>query len=216
MDVIREIVTSIIIVLVLAALLEMILPNSAMQRFVKVIMGLFIIITLLNPLVRLINEDLSSELTSLTVMDREEELQSILAKGKEISDQSKEKVLVDYEKKLAQQIVSVANFTDGSRVIEAKVKVSRVEDQKSLGKIEEVVLVIGEEKKDQNFEKPGVVEPIDPIKVEASGQKGESQARDPTTEAISKETGNLDEAVDAITSFYGIPKEQIKVIQAKD
>ena len=216
MDIIREIVTSIIIVLVLTALLEMILPNSSMQRFVKVIMGLFIIITLLNPLVRLINEDLSAELTSLTVMNRDEELQTILVKGKEISDQSNEKVLTDYEKKLGQQILSVANFTDGSAIIDAKVKVSRAEDQNSFGKIEEVVLIMGKEKKDQNFEKPGIVEPVAPVKFETSGQTRESQARDPTTEALSNEVRNLDEAVHAIASFYGINKEQIKVIQAKD
>lgn len=52
---------SIILIILLAAFVDLILPNRSMQRYVKVVISLFILITLLNPVVQLLKADFQLE-----------------------------------------------------------------------------------------------------------------------------------------------------------
>lgn len=52
----------IIAVILLAVLVELLLPNKAMQRYARLVVGLFILLTLLSPILRLIQEDFGDRL----------------------------------------------------------------------------------------------------------------------------------------------------------
>lgn len=52
----------IIAVILLAVLVELLLPNKAMQRYARLVVGLFILLTLLSPVLRLIQEDVGDRL----------------------------------------------------------------------------------------------------------------------------------------------------------
>ncbi len=56
MIILTELVRNIIVLLLLTTFLEMILPSSNMQRFLKVVLGLFMLVTLLNPFLNLVNK----------------------------------------------------------------------------------------------------------------------------------------------------------------
>lgn len=55
MMILTELVRNIIVLLLLTTFLEMVLPSSNMQRFLKVVLGLFMLVTLLNPFLNLVN-----------------------------------------------------------------------------------------------------------------------------------------------------------------
>ncbi len=50
----------IIVILLFAAFVDLLLPNSSMQRYVKVVISLFILMTLLNPITTLFKMDIQS------------------------------------------------------------------------------------------------------------------------------------------------------------
>ncbi|MEK3881554.1 stage III sporulation protein AF [Paenibacillus sp. PL2-23] len=52
----------IIAVILLAVLVELLLPNKAMQRYARLVVGLFILLTILSPLLRLLQEDIGDRL----------------------------------------------------------------------------------------------------------------------------------------------------------
>lgn len=52
----------IIAVILLAGLVELLLPNKAMQRYARLVVGLFILLTILSPILSLIQGDISSKL----------------------------------------------------------------------------------------------------------------------------------------------------------
>ncbi len=52
----------IIAVILLAALVELLLPNKSMQRYARLVVGLFILITILTPILRLFQSDMQSKL----------------------------------------------------------------------------------------------------------------------------------------------------------
>ncbi len=51
--------TQIIIVVLLAVFMDMILPGTSMHRYVKLVMGLFILMTMLSPILSIISKDFS-------------------------------------------------------------------------------------------------------------------------------------------------------------
>lgn len=52
----------IIAVILLAVLVELLLPNKAMQRYARLVVGLFILLTILSPILRLFQTDMTSRL----------------------------------------------------------------------------------------------------------------------------------------------------------
>ena len=52
----------IIAVILLAVLVELLLPNKAMQRYARLVVGLFILLTILSPVLRLFQEDIGPKL----------------------------------------------------------------------------------------------------------------------------------------------------------
>ena len=52
----------IIAVILLAGLVELLLPSKAMQRYARLVVGLFILLTILSPILSLIQGDISSKL----------------------------------------------------------------------------------------------------------------------------------------------------------
>lgn len=53
---------NIIAVILLAMLVELLLPNKAMQRYARLVVGLFILLTILSPILKLLQTDMSDRL----------------------------------------------------------------------------------------------------------------------------------------------------------
>lgn len=59
MSFITEWLTNIILFILLATVLEMLLPNSSMQRYVKMVVGLLLLVIILNPLLSIFSKDVN-------------------------------------------------------------------------------------------------------------------------------------------------------------
>ncbi|WP_157796528.1 stage III sporulation protein AF [Bacillus sp. FJAT-45037] len=66
MGFITEWLTNIILLILLATILELMLPNSVMQRYVKMVVGLLLLVMILQPLLSIFTEDVDEWLFSLT------------------------------------------------------------------------------------------------------------------------------------------------------
>ncbi|MCH1626621.1 stage III sporulation protein AF [Ferdinandcohnia quinoae] len=65
MDFIGEWITNIILFILLAVIVDMLLPNSSMQKYVKMVTGLLLIVIILTPLFSFLNSDIEQTLTKL-------------------------------------------------------------------------------------------------------------------------------------------------------
>ncbi|WP_377888558.1 stage III sporulation protein AF [Alkalihalobacillus sp. R86527] len=87
MDIITGWVTNIILLILVATVLELLLPNSSMQRYVKMVIGLMLMAVILSPLLTIFTEDFDAMLRSVTLNDSRTEIQmenSIETKKSEI------------------------------------------------------------------------------------------------------------------------------------
>lgn len=108
----------IVLVIMLATFVDLLLPGNAMQRYVKTVLGLFILLTLLSPLLALFrsNWDAGKLLASveqlgsnpkagvLSGSDRLRPLESIVRDGMEIRETNREEVRLSLEKRLAAEL----------------------------------------------------------------------------------------------------------------
>lgn len=58
----------IILVVLIATFLDMLLPNSGMQRYVRMVMGLLILLTIISPILEIVKKDLTAEKIAMRIM----------------------------------------------------------------------------------------------------------------------------------------------------
>jgi stage III sporulation protein AF len=101
----------------------MLLPGNSLRRFVKVIMGLFIIVTLLVPVVSVIGQGESLAINSwLHSSDASGEVASVLSNGQQINEELTGIAVGEYEKKLSRQVAAMVALVPGVKWVEARVQ----------------------------------------------------------------------------------------------
>lgn len=65
MDFLKEWVTNIILFILLATIIDMLLPNSSMQKYTKMVTGLLLIAIILSPIFKLISKDFESAIAEI-------------------------------------------------------------------------------------------------------------------------------------------------------
>ncbi|WP_404443132.1 stage III sporulation protein AF [Sutcliffiella horikoshii] len=66
MSYLTEWITSIILFILLATVVEMLLPNSSMQKYTKLVIGLLLIIVILTPILKLLSTDMDELFAKMT------------------------------------------------------------------------------------------------------------------------------------------------------
>lgn len=87
MDFINEWITNIIIFILLATVLDMLLPNSSFQKYTKIVTGLILIAIILSPVMKLFTSDFETAIASMAKFNSQEDeniKNSIEFKKKEI------------------------------------------------------------------------------------------------------------------------------------
>ncbi|KON87094.1 stage III sporulation protein AF [Sporosarcina globispora] len=69
MDFIKEWVTNIILFVLLATVIDMLLPSSKLQKYTKMVTGLLLIAIILTPILRIISSDFEEALVSVPVFE---------------------------------------------------------------------------------------------------------------------------------------------------
>lgn len=57
MELVRGVMLNMIIMVFVTTLLDLLLPNGSMRRYVKMVMGFFVVLTLLQPVIQLVSPD---------------------------------------------------------------------------------------------------------------------------------------------------------------
>ncbi|WP_454191910.1 stage III sporulation protein AF [Paenibacillus sp. Marseille-Q7038] len=208
-----------ILVVLLATFVDMLLPNRSMERYVKLVLSLLVLLTLITPLINLLSSEPDARLkealrdwtkdggqtqamTLDDILDEGEKLQKqqdIKAKewaAKEVADQIKEQI--ERETELPVESVSVILGTE-----------KKTEKSAELTSITRVKVTMGQSKEDRQVTRspengPIEITPVDqnPITVRISDPAKEEDAPEEkqydSEEAISVMTGT---AADQITSL---------------
>ncbi|MGE6575262.1 stage III sporulation protein AF [Paenibacillus xylanexedens] len=125
-----------IMIVLLATFVDMLLPNRSMERYVKLVLSLLILLTLLSPITKLLKSDPVGELKrAMSAMDAPSDgnatLEQILAQGKRLQSNEQEQSLQWTAKELANIMKGQIEETTGARVrsVEVQLAMSKYETE---------------------------------------------------------------------------------------
>lgn len=110
METIYLLVRNIIFIILIAVFIEMLLPMKETRRFLEVVVGLFVLITILNPIVSLIQQEPQLQLDIQE--GNKQELDEILNQGKQLQQVQVEQARSNYGKRIEEQGVVGASSAD--------------------------------------------------------------------------------------------------------
>ncbi len=180
----------IVFVVLFASFLELLLPNSSMQRFVRVIMGLFIMLAILNPIINVLQTQLAP-IQVPALSGNAEQTRVILNHGKDAVKEREQLSSELYKKELAKQMNIMIMALDG--VADAKVVITTDSDAHAVNKIKKVMVYLtpGSKNVGEKVEKVSIGKPA-----EARRDRG----------------GELEDKITRLLlELYQIPKEIIEI-----
>ncbi|KUK31047.1 MAG: Stage III sporulation protein AF [Thermoanaerobacterales bacterium 50_218] len=190
-------VKTLVFLMLFFAFLEMLLPMKEGRKFVQVIVGLFVMVTILSPLVSLLGRDFSFSLNPATSLPEEEELRTILTQGKHLQETATRVAYEQCEQRIEKQVETVACSVPGVASADAEVHLL------DTGGIEKVLLRIELEE----GENCCAVEPVAEVRV----REGEEQEKIEKFRDNSSAVRIFFQVRSQVASICGLPPEKVVV-----
>jgi stage III sporulation protein AF len=141
-DTLAEIVRTVLVIIIVASLLELLLPESGLKSFVSFAMGLFVLIAILNPLLGIAFKDHDFKVELWDYKYDQDLEQDIVDKGLIINEQLYKTNNDLIQQKLQGQISAIAALVPGVQEVETII------DKESISSSERVRLVVRLEKRE--------------------------------------------------------------------
>ncbi|RYD04397.1 hypothetical protein N752_13565 [Desulforamulus aquiferis] len=209
MDGIKALVQVLVVIIVLAVFIEMLLPNSNMHDYVKMVMGLMVIVVVLEAGAGMVNKDFKFDLPAMTGnAEGTPGLERILEQGQRLAETKRQQAMEEYRQGLEKQVLALARLQQDLNVTGATITTAGNSNDRELGRLTEIVLEISPDKQEDGTS-ISKVKPVD-ITVGASSGGGEDKAKyTPINDSQARELART------VANFYNIPEDQVKIVEAK-
>ena len=140
MNTLTEIIRNLVILAFLSLVLELVLPRGNMAKYVRLVMGLLVILVVIQPLLTLSGGDWSELAESVFHQQAEDNTEAIVSDGNNMADQWSETALAEYEATVADQVEAMALTVDG---VEAAMAEAVIQDD-NLSSVAVVLTLTGD------------------------------------------------------------------------
>ncbi len=203
---IGNVVKSLIVIIILASFIELILPENKFQPYIKLVVGLVIIVTILNPLLQLfrIVPDLEMEILRSQVQLYQEEVYV----NSDAVDRAKGLVVNEYKRRVQGEIEKVVDQYPGLRIASIELEIIEDLDREDFGKILflDVALTPVEEKKEEGriF--------VDSVVIEVGGEGRVEKDNQVSSEHYRSQ---IDGITEDLSSSFSLEKDSIELFVVK-
>ncbi len=203
---IGNVVKSLIVIIILASFIELILPENKFQPYIKLVVGLVIIVTILNPLLQLfrIVPDLEMEILRSQVQLYQEEVYV----NSDAVDRAKGLVVNEYKRRVQGEIEKVVDQYPGLKIASIELEIIEDLDREDFGKILflDVALTPVEEKKEEGriF--------VDSVVIEVGGEGRVEKDNQVSSEHYRSQ---IDGITEDLSSSFSLEKDSIELFVVK-
>ncbi|GBG55038.1 stage III sporulation protein AF [Sporomusaceae bacterium FL31] len=186
-------IKNIILLVLFASFLELLLPSSSMQRFIRVIIGLLITLAILNPVLDVIqNRWSTAQIPALSTNTANS--QSVMNNANKVAGDREQLAFDTYKKELARQIRATTTAIEGIADAQVAVELENPQQGKFNGKVRALTIYV----------KPGVNNAkgkIEPVVIGTTNYN----------EAIELKPQLKTKILQTIYELYQIPNEHIEI-----
>ena len=121
MDTLAEIVKNLLVIIILASFLELLLPGGSMKPYVRLAIGMFVLIAVLNPAMRWFFPAETLQISNWEWSDYSAGQQEVLQKGSELHNKIITESNDNMQSKLEGQISAIAMLVPGVSKVDSKI-----------------------------------------------------------------------------------------------
>lgn len=208
---------TIILIVLIATFLDMLLPNSGMQRYVRLVMGLLILLTIITPVLQFFQNDLSADKIALRIMNIQSnsvgnQLEQIKKYGEQLMQHNEQDTEQFVRKQLEQLIQAQVEEDFGMRVKSVHVTLYKEKNkQQEYPVISSVQLIL-----DKDIQVTGPkqgrdpIQPIEPVTINVSGESSQNTSAVSASPELSvSERKLLNEIADDIAKTWSIDRSLV-------
>lgn len=209
MDIIRSLIQNLIVIIILAVLLEMFLPAGELRKFVKMVMGLLIIVAVVQAVGNLIHWDYAGDFPALTAQGNQYKPPEIMEAGKKLAEDQQQKALEEYKNGIARQAMALVSSNNKVSILGVDVKVQTDQSEPGYGQLKEIILTVGPKNERNERQSSGTgIKEVEPVLVRpdtaVASDGAEVAEKQPPQEVVSS-------LVATLANFYNLSPEQVKV-----
>lgn len=207
-NLLRQWTVTIVILVILITFFEIILPKSDLKKYINVTTGFLLIITILNPFIKLLSSDINIEKEVFKNIIFNSEEKFYIEDDYKINQENQTIKL--YKDKIKRHVKKTIEENFRFKVIEISIDIEKREKE-NLGKIKRINLVLSQEYsslENQNTDgKCSInIEPVEEIEVNSKSIETER------IESNKMIDFKADEIKTLISNNYKLPKESITII----
>jgi stage III sporulation protein AF len=202
LDALSDIVKNVAIIILLTTFLDMLLPNNSMQRFVKVVMGLFVMVAILTPILNLFEGDFELSAWQLSSLPQHK-VETVLAQGEELVKIQQEQALVEYKSRLEKQMEALIKLVPNVLFVKCEVALEPVEQIGTLGKIEKVMVWVTP---GEDTTSPEGIKPVEKVQINIRSENRSSVTKAERDPVMEEKINTI------ITNYYNLEEQEIEII----
>ncbi|MCX7747497.1 MAG: stage III sporulation protein AF [Clostridia bacterium] len=200
-------VLNIVTVVMLVVLLEILIPSGKFKKYINLVTGFILIITIINPFLSFFrNKTELKELQFVTSSKLERE--TIEQNSKVLKQKQMKQITAVYKSKIINQIEESVKEASGYKGAEAEVEINEDYTSKNFGEVKKVYL-----KLTPKDTKNAVKQVVKVEKIEVGKKKATGSSSNETDRKIPKEV--KDKVTDSVNQLLGVKKDNI-IITLKD
>lgn len=196
-------IKDIAIVFVIISIIEIMLPNTNMKKYINMIIGFLIIIVIISPFVKLLNKDL--DLEKGKNIDFKNKINTYDDENLEFMSTQEQQIEEVYIKKIEKEIKDLVQENTEYQVEEIKIHISK--DNIEYGEIENIELILGEYMKEEQEDLEEELISIENVEKVSIGEQDKTLTNLENLEELKED----EEIKNIIFQNYNISKKNIKL-----
>jgi len=149
-------IRQIIIIVIFAAFIDFLIPSGGFKRYTKALLGLVIMITILNPLLVLLNKNYILEEVIWKYQDLIDD-NEIAAMAEDFDTKNQQLIVNEYKKRITDHIAQTIAENSSFEAQKIDVKINENKEDDKFGKIDELHIWLKDNSKEQKLENVGKV-----------------------------------------------------------
>lgn len=122
MDILRQWLKSVTVIIIIGGFLENLMPADDMRKFVRMVINLLLVLAIIGPLVPIVTKGIQAPGLPEVMLPAASQTAELVTAGQEIARQSQNLFLSEGQKRLEQRISEIALMIDGVKSASAAIQ----------------------------------------------------------------------------------------------